>query len=70
MTESVFEARSESRANALGTSLDELVYTNLANSSHISVEIIEDLLADCTPDEISAIAEVIKTTKRVLRKNK
>ncbi len=55
-------------ANVLGTSLDELVYTNLAKSSHVSVEIIENLLADCTPDEISTIAEVIKTTKSVLRK--
>lgn len=55
-------------ANVLGTSLDELVYTNLAKMSHVSVEIIENLLADCTPDEISTIAEVIKTTKSVLRK--
>lgn len=55
-------------ANVLGTSLEELVYTNLAKSSHVSVEIIENLLADCTPDEISTIAEVIKTTKSVLRK--
>lgn len=55
-------------ANALGASLDELVYTNLAKSSHVSVEIIENLLADCTPDEISKIAEVIKTTKSVMRK--
>ena len=55
-------------ANALGTSLDELVYTNLIKSSHISVEIIENLLEDCTPNEISTIAEVLKTTKSVLRK--
>lgn len=55
-------------ANTLETSLDELVYTNLAKSSHISVSIIENLLTDCTPDEISTIAEVIKTTKSVLRK--
>lgn len=57
-------------ANALGASLDELVYTNLAKSSHISIGMIEKLLSDCTPDEISAIAEVIKTTKSVLRAKK
>lgn len=57
-------------ANALGASLDELVYTNIAKSAHISVGMIEKLLADCTPEEISAIAEVIKTTKSVLRAKK
>jgi len=57
-------------ANALGASLDELVYTNLTQSSHISVGMIEKLLADCNPDEMSAIAEVIKTTKSVLRAKK
>ncbi len=54
-------------ANALDTTIDELLYTNLRKSSHISIEIIENLLKDCTAEEISSIAEVIKTTKSVLK---
>lgn len=54
-------------ANALEVSLDEIVYTNLRKSSHISIGMIDTLLKDCTPEEISAIVEVIKTTKNVLR---
>lgn len=54
-------------ANALNASLDEIVYTNLYKSAHISNRIIENLIADCTDEEISSISEVIKTTKNVLR---
>ena len=43
-------------ANALEVSLDELVYD-------------EELLDDCSAAELKAIAEVIKTTKTVLRTN-
>ncbi len=57
-------------ANALDTTLDELVYTNLSKSTHISIGIINDILQDCSPDELKALAEVIKTTKRVLREKK
>ncbi len=55
-------------ANALQVSLDEIVYGSLIKNSHISAQMINELLSDCTPDEISAIAEVVKTTKSVLRK--
>ena len=54
-------------ANALDATLDELVYGNLKKSSHISVSIIDNLLSDCDPSELRSIAEVIKTTKVVLR---
>ncbi len=57
-------------ANALDATLDEMVYTNLRKSAHISIKIIEELLADCTPEEMSAIVEVIKTTKNVLKAKK
>ncbi len=57
-------------ANALEVTLDELVYGNLVKSSHISVGIIEQLLTDCSADELKALAEVIKTTKTVLRSQK
>ena len=55
-------------ANTLGVSLDELVYGNLVKSSHVSVKLIDELLKDCSADEIEALAEVIKTVKSVLRK--
>ena len=57
-------------ANALETTLDELVWGNLKNSTHVSFAIINDMLSDCTDSEIIAISEVIKTTKAVLRANK
>ena len=57
-------------ANALGSTLDELVYGNLAKSGHIAFSLIEETLADCTDTELRAIAEVIKTTKAVLRAGK
>lgn len=55
-------------ANALGSTLDEIVYGNLNKSSHVSVELIDRLLSDCTDEEIIAVAEMIKTTKKILRK--
>ena len=57
-------------ANALEVSADDLLYGNLEKSSHVSAKIINDLLSDCTPDELVAIAEVLKTTKTVLRTKK
>lgn len=57
-------------SNALEVSLDELVYSNLKRSEHISLSLIDDLLADCSPAELKAICEVIKTTKAVLRTQK
>lgn len=56
-------------ANALEVTLDELVYGNLVKNAHVSVGLIDDLLSDCSPDEIKALAEVIKTTKKILRSN-
>ena len=54
-------------ANALDATLDELVYGNLNKSDHISIRMIDELLSDCSPEELKALAEVIKTTKNVLR---
>lgn len=54
-------------ANALDVTLDELVYTNLKNSSHISVQMIDSLLDDCSDEELKAITEIIKSAKKVLR---
>ena len=54
-------------ANALQVSADTLVYGNLVCSAHVSVALIDELLQDCTDDELRAIAEIVKTTKKVLR---
>ena len=56
--------------NCLGVTLDEVVYTNLVKSSHVSNKLIDELLEDCTADELNAIAEVVKTVKKVLRNKK
>lgn len=55
-------------ANALEVSLDEIVYNSIIKNLHISIKEINDLLADCEPDELTAIIEIIKTTKVILRK--
>lgn len=57
-------------ANALDVSLDEIVYNSLVKNEHILVNTINELIFDCTSTEISAIIEIIKTTKTILRKNK
>lgn len=54
-------------ANALGATLDEIVYDSLIKSEHISVQAMNTVLSDCNPQEIKALTEVIKTVKRVLR---
>lgn len=54
-------------ANALGVTLDELVYGSLVKSAHVSVKIIDDILSDCSPEEMKSLAEVIKATKSVLK---
>ena len=57
-------------ANVLDVTLDELVYTNLKKSSHISIKIIDEQLENCTPQELSAVAEMVKSTKYILLNKK
>ena len=54
-------------SNALEVTLDEIVYESLIKNDHITCDIINELLADCSTKEISAIIEIIKTTKSILR---
>ena len=54
-------------ANALDATLDEIVYDNLAKNTHVSVKLMDELLSDCSPQEIKALIEVMQTTKHVLR---
>lgn len=55
-------------ANALEATLDEIVYGNLSKSYHVSFGLIDELLSDCSDEEIIAVAEMIRTTKKILRK--
>ena len=54
-------------ANALEVTLDDLVYQSLIKSEGVSLGIVGELLSDCSASEIAALAEVIKTTKAILR---
>ena len=54
-------------SNALEVTLDEIVYESLIKNEHITNDIINELLSDCTSKEIFAIIEMIKTTKSILR---
>ena len=56
-------------ANALLVSLDDLVYDSLSDNREISVKELNESLSDCTPSELKAIVELVKSTKDILRKN-
>ena len=57
-------------ANALGVTLDEIAYGSIAKNTHVSVKMIDEILSDCTPNELRSITEIIRTTKAVLRNRK
>ncbi len=57
-------------ANALEVTLDELVYGSLIKNTHISVKLIEDILADCTPYEQLVLADFLKNSVGTFRKFK
>ena len=54
-------------ANVLDASLDELAYYNLKKCSHVAFKNIDDLLQDCTAEELVAIEQTIRNTKSILR---
>ncbi len=55
-------------ANALEVTLDEIMVGSLIQRKHISSKIIDDILFDCSPRELSALTEVLKSAKFILRK--
>jgi len=57
-------------ANALHVSLDELVYDSVYKNQHISIKEMNNVLADCSDEEVKAIVEMAKSTKKILRKGK
>lgn len=54
-------------ANALNVSLDDLLCDNLNKSLHVRVKDVNDLLSDCTIQEIKALTEILATAKKALR---
>lgn len=54
-------------ANALNVSLDDLLCDNLNKSLHVRVKDVNDLLSDCTIQEIKALTEILSTAKKALR---
>ncbi len=55
-------------ANALEVTLDEIMVGSLIQRKHICSKIIDDILCDCTPKELSALTDILKNSKAVLRK--
>lgn len=54
-------------ANALEVSLDEIVYDSLIKNEHISIKEINELLVDCECEELTALIQIVKTTKNIMR---
>ena len=57
-------------ANALEVSLDEIVYDSLIKNEHISIKEINELLVDCEREELTALIQIVKTTKNIIKKKK
>ena len=57
-------------ANAMEVTADELVYGSLVKNAHLSLKMMEELLADCSPEELTALLEVLRATKNALRGKK
>lgn len=56
-------------ANALQVSLDQLTCDSVGASSYLIQNDIAELLADCTPQEVKIIRDIISVTKDSIRKN-
>ena len=56
-------------ANALGTSLDELVCDDLDNVSDLRNIQHTKILSDCTPTETKIINDAVSSLKKILRKH-
>ena len=57
-------------SNALEVSLDEIVYGSLVKNDHISYRMLEEVISDCTPQELQALLESLQSTKGILRRFK
>ena len=57
-------------ANVLSVSVDELLCDSLDQVKHIYDKQIAEELADCDSAELQAFLEIIRSTKKVIRKNR
>lgn len=57
-------------ANALNTTLDYLLYNSLENNINISIEQLNQLLENCSPQDLALILEMTKTTKSIIEQAK
>ena len=54
-------------ANALEVGVDALLADNLHHVEHVSLQEMDELLADCTDSEAKALVKIAETSKMVLR---
>ena len=54
-------------ANVLDVSIDDLLCDNLSKSLHVRVKDVNDLLSDCTNQEVKALTEILAAAKKALR---
>jgi len=54
-------------ANALGVSADELICGSLDSANHIHNNEIAELTADCSPQELRSMIDMLAVLKKVLR---
>ena len=59
-----------SLADALGVSVDELLCDNVIRSREVFSREIQDILSDCDEYEIRILADILKSAKESMRKNK
>ncbi len=55
-------------ANALEATLDELVCDSLIKNEHISIKMLDELLANASAKELAVITEVVSHTLELIRK--
>lgn len=54
-------------ANALGATLDEIGYGNVKNDVDISSKAVNEVIEDCTPEEIRALVKILAASKMAMR---
>lgn len=56
-------------ANALSSSVDELLCDNVVCSNHVFNKEAQEILADCSPHDIRILVDILKSAKEALRKD-
>lgn len=56
-------------ANALSLPVEQLLCDNVAYSTHIYCQEAQEVLEDCSPEEIRILLDILKGSKEALRRN-